>query len=88
MKKGLLKPDQTAVEQMVENIQSNFEKLIEFLREKHELAEEWSNERSDKWQESQAAEDFEEWLNDLDYRIDTIESLKDELDIDEIKEIF
>ncbi len=88
MKKGLVKQDQASVEKMVEDIQSSFEKLIEFLREKHELAEEWSSERSDKWQESQAADDFEEWLNDLDYKIDTIESLKDELDIDELREIF
>jgi len=88
MKKGLLRADQTTVEHMVENIQSHFEKLIEFLREKHELAEEWTTERSDKWQESQAADDFEEWLNDLDFKIDSIESLKDEIDIDDIKEIF
>jgi len=88
MKKGLLQEDQKTVIQMVENIQSHFEKLIEFLREKHELAEEWASERSEKWQESQAADDFEEWVNDLDFKIDGIESLKDEIDIDDIKEVF
>ena len=87
MRKGFTKAEKEIFETKLGEIDSAIDSLIEFIREKHERADEWMSERSEAWFESESCEIFEEWHNDLDFKIDELENFKSELDLDTFEEI-
>ena len=87
MRKGFTKKERAELEIKIGAAQSAIELPVEFMREKHELADEWMSERSEAWFETESCEDFETWVNELDFKIDEIENLKDEIDIDSLEDI-
>ena len=58
------------------------------LRSAHDKAEEYYYDRSDKWIDSEKGEAFNDWVSDLDYKADEVETMKDDvfsLDLEEIE---
>jgi len=87
MRKGFTKAERATLEEKIGNVDSAIDLLTEFMRERHVLAEEWMGERSEAWFETEKCEEFEAWVNELDFKIDEIEQLKDEISIDALEEI-
>lgn len=87
MKKGFTAKEKKQVKEYIGQIDTMFENLIEFLKTKHELAEEWAEERTDAWHESENGESFEEWVNELDFKIDELENQKEDYNIESFDEV-
>ena len=82
MRQGFTKEERKQLENKIEAVDGAIEKLVEFLREKHERAEEWMEGRSEKWLEGDRGQEFEDWLNELDFKIDEVENLRSEIDLE------
>jgi len=87
MKKGFTQIEKQQLQQHLENIDSSLDLLVEFLREKHERAEEWVMDRSERWIDSDKSQEFEDWLNELDFKTDQVEDLKSEIDLESFEEV-
>jgi len=87
MKKGFTKLERKDLEKHLEGIDSAIDALLEFLREKHQKAEEWIDERSESWFDSDNGLEFEDWVGELDFKIDELENLKDELSLEAMEDV-
>ena len=83
MKMGFTKDEVEVIGKHVGSITSAIDGLSAFLQEEYEKVEMWIDDRSDKWKESEAAEEWLDWLNALDGEIDRLEAFKEDLGIDE-----
>jgi uncharacterized protein YukE len=87
MRKGFTKKDQEVLERKCESAESALDMVIEQLREKLESAQEWMEERSEVWWEGDSAQEFEDWVNELEFKIDELENLKDEINFESMEDI-
>ena len=87
MKKGFTKAEIKQLEAHIESIDSAIDTLLEFLKEKHQKAEEWIDERSEAWFDSDNGQEFEEWAGELEFKIDDIETIKTEIDIESFEDL-
>jgi hypothetical protein len=87
MRKGFTKAERKQLEDQIAKIDDALEKLAELLREKHQRAEEWSEERSEQWFDSDNGQEFEDWMNELDFKIDQVEDLRSEIDLESFEEV-
>jgi len=87
MKKGFTASEKKQFKKHLDDVKNSLDSIIEFLREKHEKAEDWAMERSLEWQDSDKSIEFSDWLGELDYKTDEIEDLKSDFDLDNFDEI-
>jgi uncharacterized protein YukE len=87
MRKGLTKRDQEALKSKCESAESALDMVIEQLREKLETAQEWMDERSEMWWEGDSAQEFEDWVNELEFKIEELENLKEEMSFESMEDI-
>ncbi len=50
------------------------------LKERAEYAQEWLDERSDKWLDSPKGRAYEEWIGDIEVKAEEVEKARDALD--------
>ena len=87
MRKGFTKRELKNLEEKCENAESALDAVIEQLREKLEAAQEWMDDRSETWWESDSAQEFESWTNELEFKIDELENLKEEISFESMEDI-
>lgn len=61
-------------------IKAKLESLEEEIMELHTAMEEWYDERSEAWQDSEKGEDYQEKMEYLDYAADGFQDIIDNLD--------
>ncbi len=79
MKVGMTKREQKEIEAKCEDAIAAIDSIIEHLTEKLETVQEWIDERTEAWHESERANEFDGWISDLEYKIDELEVIKDEI---------
>ena len=87
MKKGFTKAEIKAIEKHIAGIEGEIDKLIEFLTEKRDLAEEWAEDRCEGWDETENGEAFLDWISEIDDKIDMLEDIKSEVDMENLDDI-
>ena len=87
MKKGFTKAEIKQLEAHIESIDSAIDTLLEFLKEKHQKAEAWIEDRSEAWFDSDNGQEFEEWAEELEFKINDIETIKTEIDIESFEDL-
>ena len=87
MIKGFTQLEIKELERRIAIIHGSFDALINQLKDKIDEAEIWVDDRSEKWQESEKGDDFQDWIRELDIKSDELETLKDEINIEFLEEI-
>ena len=68
------------LERLKEQAHQKLMELQEFLTEIGEEAQNYHDDRTDEWQESERGEAFQDWVGDIDSKADDIGMLADEVD--------
>jgi len=78
-------------EKKLEDLKEKASEALGILKERLEIllekAEEYQDERSDRWQESEAGELYKEWTERIQDKIDEIDSIFDDVEGIEFDEI-
>jgi len=85
---NLTKEQMAELESLKENAKEALESLSERLDELKEEAQDCHDDRSEQWQESEKADIYNDWIQEIESKSDEVNSVKDELesiDFDEIK---
>lgn len=83
----LSKAQKQNLEIMKDEAKQKLEDLRDYLTELKDEAEEVFYNRSEKWQESEKADSYQNWIDDIDDKSSEVDSIIDELDSLELDEI-
>jgi len=64
------------------------DEVVEFLESKEETIQEWVDERSEKWHESESADLYEDFIGAIEDKVADLEAIKEELAIEDFLENF